>query len=332
MNFKTEIQITRSRWDITYDNSLILIGSCFSDHIGELLDGLKFNVLSNPFGVVYNPESMAAIIERALYLKKFNFDELVLNNGLYHLMDLHSDFSDVDKNKVIEHANETLENVNARIKSATYIMVTFGTAYVYRDKATGHTVGNCHKLPASNFTRTKLSVDEVVELWKSLIEKIQKVNPAVKIIYTISPVRHFSDGAHENQLSKSTLLLAFDILSKKYFPQNMEYFPSYELVMDELRDYRFYAEDMLHINNLAVRFIFDKFKSCYFPGTTNAIAIAVNKIISAYNHRIMNNNKSEIIRFAKNMLGEIEKLQRQEPSIFLKKEKEYFDKLIADSN
>lgn len=269
MNFITPIQIPPSTIRIGYEHRTMILGSCFAEAIGQRLSDLLFPVDLNPFGILYNPDSIAAAIRRLMDGNLFTADELTRYDDLYHSLLHHGSFS-------APTAEECLERINARLSAgaeflaaADRIIVTFGTSYVYRWKGTGAVVGNCHKMPDSYFRRERLSVDKVVHRWNLLLDSMVRRRPEVKWIFTVSPVRHLRDGAHENNLSKSVLLLIIEKLISLY-PTIANYFPAYELMMDELRDYRFYAEDMCHPSPAAIHYISDRFESTYMDAKTIA--------------------------------------------------------------
>ena len=269
MNFITPIQIPPSTIRIGYEHRTMILGSCFAEAIGQRLSDLLFPVDLNPFGILYNPDSIAAAIRRLMDGNLFTADELTRYDDLYHSLLHHGSFS-------APTADECLERINARLSAgaeflaaADRIIVTFGTSYVYRWKGTGAVVGNCHKMPDSYFRRERLSVDKVVHRWNLLLDSMVRRRPEVKWIFTVSPVRHLRDGAHENNLSKSVLHLIIEKLISLY-PTIANYFPAYELMMDELRDYRFYAEDMCHPSPVAIHYISDRFESTYMDAKTRA--------------------------------------------------------------
>ena len=269
MNFITPIQIPPSTIRIGYEHRTMIFGSCFAEAIGQRLSDLLFPVDLNPFGILYNPDSIAAAIRRLMDGNLFTADELTRYDDLYHSLLHHGSFS-------APTADECLERINARLSAgaeflaaADRIIVTFGTSYVYRWKGTGLVVGNCHKMPDDYFRRERLSVDEIADTWLPLMDCIHRQRPTLKWIFTVSPVRHLRDGAHENNLSKSVLHLIIEKLISLY-PTIANYFPAYELMMDELRDYRFYAEDMCHPSPVAIHYISDRFESTYMDAKTRA--------------------------------------------------------------
>lgn len=267
MTFTTPVHIPPSHVRISYAHRITLFGSCFAEAIGaRLVDGL-FCVDLNPFGTLYNPLSVATVIERLWSAQPFTESELIHHADAYHSPLHHSDFSAPTATECLRRINDRLAHSARHLAAADRLIITFGTAYVYRWRETGAVVGNCHKLPEHCFTRTRLTVDEIVRTWADLMDTLQRQRPTLQWLFTVSPVRHLRDGAHENALSKSTLLLAVDQLVRRC-PERADYFPAYEIMMDELRDYRFYADDMCHPSPLAVRHIGERFEAaCMDPQT-----------------------------------------------------------------
>ena len=234
MELYTRILLPKARFSFSYEDRVVMMGSCFAENIGRKLEENKFSVDINPFGTLYNPAS----------------GDLFQHEGIYHSFTHHSRFSAPSEEECLGHINSRLSESSDFLRKATRLVITLGTAFVYRLKSDGRIVSNCHKLPEKMFDRQRLSTQEIVEDWKPLLLALWEQNPALKILFTVSPIRHWKDGAHENQLSKATLLLATDALQKDY-PDRIAYFPAYEILMDELRDYRFYADDIIFGNVLS---------------------------------------------------------------------------------
>lgn len=324
---RTEIEIDCPYWKLGYQTPSLFIGSCFSDNIGGLLLRYKFPVLLNPFGVLYNPASIANAIYMALDHVEISPNELVYHNNLWHSFSFHGAYSSPEKNKVIQTGNTTINNTHSFLKKADFLFVTFGTSWVFKYKETGSIVANCHKVPVNQFDRFKLSVGYIVYQWKELLSKLHEFNPGLKVVFTVSPIRHLKDGAHGNQLSKSTLLLAIDELIKATPVGQVVYFPAYEIVNDELRDYRFYASDMIHISETAINFIFTKFISSFFTSETRDCYQQVKSIIMAKEHRILNSDTESLTKFSQSMLERIDKLGKAYPYINFQEEVEHFQTL-----
>jgi len=325
MSFFTEIQIPEFPEQMDYSKSMMLFGSCFSENIGQKLIDLKFNVDMNPFGILYNPESIANSLRILLEKRVFTEDDLFQDQGLWNSYYHHSRFSDVDREVALEKINTRISLSNEFLKKADFLVVTFGTAWVYELRKTGQIVSNCHKIPAADFKRFRLGVYEITIVYRELLEQIWKFNPGLKVIFTVSPIRHWKDGAVENQLSKATLLLAIDQLIKGFGNQSCAYFPSYELMMDELRDYRFYAEDMLHISSVAVDYIFDRFSKVMITKSSMDISKKVMKVRKAFDHRPVNPNTIEFREFLEQNLLQIKQLTIQFPNLDFTVERSYLE-------
>lgn len=330
MSFFTEIQIPEYSNQMDHSKSSMFFGSCFSENIGQKLIDLKFKVDLNPFGILYNPESIAnslrILLEKRIFTEKDLFQDQGLWNSFYH----HSRFSDTDQNIALGKINNRISSSHDFLKNANFLMITFGTAWVYELLKSGQIVSNCHKAPENQFKRFRLGVHEIIETYRSLMEELWVFNPNLKIVFTVSPIRHWKDGAVENQLSKATLLLAIDRLIKGFGDQACCYFPSYEIMMDELRDYRFYAEDMLHISPVAVDYIFERFSKVMITKTSIDIFKKVMKLRKAYEHRPVNPTTAEFKEFVKQNLHLINQLTSQFPSLDFSEERIHFESKLAD--
>jgi len=313
MSFRTKIPIKQFLFDIEYKSKLLFIGSCFSDNISQKLINSGFSVIGNPFGVLYNPLSIKNVFKILLEKKVFSEDDLVQNQGLYHSFSHHGSFSRDTKQETLVQINTSIEENLELLKTTEIVFITFGTAYVYRDLNSQQIVSNCHKIPAKEFDHFRLTVEEIVQEYKSLLPKLKAQNPNIRIVFTVSPVRHWKDGAHENQLSKAILHLAITELQKQF--DFVHYFPSYELVMDDLRDYRFYTDDMIHINSQAVDYIYKYFKASFFSEETVKLEKQVLKLKQALKHRPFNPNTKEHIAFVEKTRVKIERLKKDYPDI-----------------
>ena len=261
---------------VDFATGIVSLGSCFSDEIGARLCDGGFHIEQNPFGTLYNPASVASALRRMMYDREIGEDDLVEYEGLWHSWHHHGSFSRPTKEECLEACNSRLHQAHQALKEASLLMITFGSAWVYRLAENGEAVANCHKLPQENFVRSRLTVDDIVSLWRPLMEELHACYPVLHVLFTVSPIRHIGDGLHGNQLSKSTLLLAVDALVDRELPPAKRkkkgvkvegpdhpltvYFPSYEIVLDELRDYRFYDPDMVHPSDLAVDVVWDRFQ------------------------------------------------------------------------
>lgn len=327
MEFRKVIDIPKSELLIGYEDKLMLFGSCFAENIGSRLLANKFDVDVNPFGVLYNPLSIKQAIELLLDEREFSSNDLFFDKGLYHSFFHHSSFSTVSSGEMLRDINESCIKSSQQLRSANILLVTFGTSYVFREKETGSIVANCHKLPASHFDRFRLSVHEIVESWNELIVRLRQENPSVQILFTVSPIRHWKDGAHGNQLSKSILLLAIEELMQAH--EGIFYFPSYELLLDELRDYRFYSEDMIHPNNMAVEYIWERFEETFFGDITLALIKEWAKISKAISHRPFNENTEEHKDFLRQTLLKLKNLRKKYPYFDSNLEEQSLEKRIT---
>lgn len=243
---------------IGYAHRLMLLGSCFATHIGARLQDARFRCDVNPYGVLYNPLSISAALREMLAGKVYAAADLYPHQGLWHSPMHHSDFSAATPAEALQRINSRLRPASAALPALDFLLLTWGTAWVYEDRTTGRVAGNCHKLPETRFLRRRLAVDEIVEDAASLLAGLWQQNASLQVVLTVSPIRHVRDGLHDNQLSKATLLLAAERVCAA-FPDRVFYFPAYELLQDELRDYRFYAEDMVHPSAQAVNYIWERF-------------------------------------------------------------------------
>ncbi|MBA4409604.1 MAG: GSCFA domain-containing protein [Bacteroidota bacterium] len=329
MSFFTEIQIPEFPWKMDYSKSLMLMGSCFTENIGQKLLDLKFNVDINPFGILYNPESIANSLKILLEKRTFSENDLFNDHGLWNSYYHHSRFSDIDRDETLRKINDRIAISHEFLKSAGFLIITFGTAWVYELRKTGQIVSNCHKIQASEFKRFRLGVNEITEVYRELLEQIWKFNSKLKVIFTVSPIRHWKDGATENQLSKATLLLAIDQLIRGFGDQVCGYFPSYEIVMDELRDYRFYAEDMLHLSPVATDYIFERFRKVMISAESKEISKKILKLKKSVDHRPVNPKTLEYKEFIQANLLDINRLNDRFPFLDFSAERDHFELELA---
>ena len=313
-NFRTTIQAEQSSNKIGYETPTLFMGSCFTENIGNKMLELKFPTIVNPFGVLYNPASVRSSLEILLDKRNFNEKDLHFFNDQWFSFYHDTEFSNENKDECLKKINTSVNEAREHLRSAEYLIITFGTAWIYEYKKTENVVSNCHKIPAKEFERRKLGVEDIFVQWAKLLNRIEDYNPNLKIIFTVSPVRHWKDGAVQNQLSKSTLILAINQLMKIF--DNVEYFPAYEIMMDDLRDYRFYADDMLHPSNVAIEYIWDYFKQTFFDKKTINIIDEVNQVIQAENHRPINPDSINHKKFIENLNRKRELLKQKYP--FLK--------------
>lgn len=320
--FRTVVPVQPFSHKISYKSGSLLLGSCFTENIGNRLQWYKFPVVVNPFGIVYNPLSAKTCFDRLISGNPYQINDLSERDGLYFSFDHHSKFSDTDPERCLQKINSAFYKGHSAFAKASHLFITFGTSYYYSLKINDRIVSNCHKVPDREFFRKRLTVDEIVNDYIKLIDAFLQINPSVKIIFTISPIRHWKDGAHENQLSKSVLFLAVDELCNKF--DCAVYFPAYELMMDELRDYRFYEEDMLHPNRSAIEFIWKRFSDSFTDKDTQRVMSEIEKIQLAKQHRPFNMNTDAFGKFVQQQIVKINRLSNAFPELDLDEELNYF--------
>ncbi len=325
--FRTVVTIPKATGKISYNSSILFFGSCFSENIGDRFVERRFNATINPFGILYNPASVKQSLNILMDNRMFDDSMLFENKGLWHSFYHHSRFSSDDKQEVSGKINEQIASGHKRLTKAGYLFITFGTSWVYEHIKDRSVVANCHKLPSANFNRYRLTVEEIVNSYDELIVRLKEFNPGLKIVFTVSPVRHWKDGAHGNQLSKSVLFLAIDSLVKRF--ENVEYFPAYELVIDDLRDYRFYDEDMLHPNKQAVDYIWKKLSETYFDDSASDYVKAIEKVLRARSHRPFNPSMEEYRKFAQTEMDKLKEIMMRYPDVELKDDLDFFKNIVS---
>lgn len=324
MDFSTKINIPNVKRKYGYTDRFMLIGSCFAENIGKQLACSKFSIDINPFGIQYNPSSIGRALRLLLDGRPFAATDLFCEKGIYYSFMHHGSFSADTENGCLELINSRFEKAAEGIRTASVLVVTLGTAWVYKLKSTGEIVSNCHKLPEKMFVRERLSVDEIVEDWSLLLNDLFSVNPGMNVLFTVSPIRHWKDGAHENQLSKATLLLAVDELKRKFVGRT-DYFPSYEIMMDELRDYRFYADDMIHPSPLAVNYIWEKFCENYITPQSKEVMKEIEEIRKAVAHRPFRQESEAYRQFMFQTLLKIDGIREKFPYFDFTEEKMFVE-------
>lgn len=267
MEFFTRVTIDPQPGLVDHERPVILLGSCFSDSVGQRLVARGFNALVNPCGTLYNPASIASTLMDVLYRRPYTADDLFERDGLWHSYSHHSRFSRPTADEALDSINAATMSTADALAEASVLIVTFGTSWIFRLAGEHRVVANCHRMPPSTFSREFLGATAIHGLWKKIVRELLARNPQLRIVFTVSPIRHMADTAHGNQLSKANLLLAVDRLCQD-FPDNAIYFPSYEIVLDELRDYRFYAADMVHPSDVAVDYIYTRFAETFMTEAT----------------------------------------------------------------
>ncbi|MGR7812269.1 GSCFA domain-containing protein [Lacinutrix undariae] len=300
---------------IDYHSKIALFGSCFVENIGEKLNYYKFQNLQNPFGILFHPLAIEELLTNTANQKVYSDDDVFFKNEQWHCYQAHSKLSATSKTELIDSLNTQVQLLNLYLKTATHVVITLGTAWVYKHKVSHAIVANCHKVLQKEFDKELLSVDRISQSLQNSIAVITQFNPNAKVIFTVSPVRHIKDGFIENSQSKSHLITAIHKVLKVKKSQNSHYFPSYEIMLDELRDYRFYKADMLHPNEVAVSYIWEKFTSVWLAKETLKTLETVENIQKGLLHRPFNSNSEAHQKFLKNLKEKQKKLQLQFPSI-----------------
>lgn len=306
MKFVTSVDITPSVKKISYSDKILLLGSCFADNIGAKFGEHYFQTTVNPYGTLYNPASIAkalsGVVNREMGIG------IVQHNGLWHSFSHHGSFSRTDKEDLVRACEQSRVQLCVALQQATTVMVTFGTAWVYEYE--GEVVANCHKLPANQFVRRRLTVNEIVAMWQPIIDAM----PDKHWIFTVSPIRHIKDGLHENQLSKAVLLQSIEQLSELSIAK-CSYFPSYEIMLDELRDYRFYAEDMVHPSTVAVDYIWQRLVDAYMTADTQNEMRILHQLWRDRHHRFLHPESDEAQSFQEKICKRLQDIQQRYPWI-----------------
>ena len=294
MKFHTDIQISKASQPIEHSEKILMLGSCFAENMEEKFANSGFRVCCNPFGTLYNPLSIAACLQSLIDEKHFSAEDLHFSGGQYHSMLHHGRFSSADADECLGMVNESIRQGRMALQEADRLIITWGTAWVYEME--GKIVGNCHKLPASCFLRRRLTIEEIIRTCSTLFQ--HPLLREKKVLITVSPIRHIKDGLHENQLSKATLLLAADQLVQQ---ANWTYFPAYELMLDELRDYRFYAADMVHPSPVAIDYVWERFAETQFSENAQIAAKECEPYFLSLAHRPLHPESAVYQQFRKQM-------------------------------
>lgn len=304
IKFRTEISPPKSSFQLNHSDSVVLSGSCFSDHIGLKLGENKFEISSNPLGISYNPISLHKLF--------FKLDELnweMAPSAAYSSPYLHSDYNGLNLTECQLNYESAFSKQEQHLKNSNTIFITYGTAYVHELKSNNTIVNNCHKRDASLFQKRLLAIDEIVDSWNQTYSQLKsKFQKDFQFIFTLSPVRHMKDGFHENQLSKSTLKLAIEEICQQY--ENCSYFPAYELLLDDLRDYRYYDKDLLHPNEMAIDYIWNKFSQSYFSPETLEVNNQIQKIRRSLQHRPFIEQSLQHVKFLNSLIQKMEFIQK----------------------
>ncbi|WP_047416481.1 GSCFA domain-containing protein [Cellulophaga sp. Hel_I_12] len=329
MKLQTQIPLAKAHHQIDYNSQLLLLGSCFVEHIGDKLHYFKFQSVQNPFGILFHPVAIENLISRAVKQQKYTEEDIFFLNERWHCFEAHSDLSSSSKEQLLLHLNQGLEKTLGQLKKATHIVITLGTAWVYETKLSNTIVANCHKVPQKEFSKKLLSVEDIEKSLTNTIAIIKTINDNIQFIFTISPVRHLKDGFTENQLSKAHLMTALHkilnspLLLNAVAERSLSevpplggrglLFPSYEIMMDELRDYRFYAEDMVHPNSLAIQYIWEKFTYVWISEAAQATMVEIDSIQKGWQHKSFHPDSEAHQQFLKKLETKMQSLQKKLP-------------------
>ncbi len=324
--FRTVVKLDGYSPLIGVNSRVMLMGSCFAENIGEAFHRNRLPALVNPTGIVYNPFSIARSLELLINNEEILLEDLASHEERWHSFDFHGRFSDVDPDEALRKMNLSLRQGRAFLKEASYLILTLGTAYVYERRDNGKVVANCHKFPDAFFARHLLDYRQIVDQWQVLIDQVRDFNPNLNIVFTVSPVRHWKDGAHGNQVSKSVLFLAIEELGKRF--DRVSYFPSYEIILDELRDYRFYDESMLHPSPQAVRYVWSRFGKALLSPEAREYIRQTTKIASAREHRLLGQPTQAYRQFLNKMLALIDEVGTKYSVAHLQNDRLYFKALL----
>ncbi len=306
---QTTVPVAAGDVGITHADAILLLGSCFADNMGSRFETAAFDVLHNPFGVLYNPLSMAVCLRHCLEHRAIGESDLVFQQGQWHSWLHHGSFSGSTPAACLAQCNEAVSRAHTFLSRCSTLIVTFGSAFVYRHRGTGSVVGNCHKVPQQQFVKSLVTVDEIVSEWQQVIFGLP--SHIKQIVFTVSPIRHWADGAHGNQLSKATLLMAVERLVGHRAGHTIAYFPAYEIMMDELRDYRYYADDLLHPSALAERIIWQRFSQAYMSEATRQLADKAEQLHRMERHRPFFPDSEEYRKHKAHMEQSRHELQQQ---------------------
>ena len=319
MNLQTKILLEKqSKNLIDYNSNVLLLGSCFSENIGKKLEYFKFQNLQNPFGILFHPKAIETLISNAVNQKEYSEDDIFFHNEQWHCFNAHSKLSNTSKEDLLNALNTNIKLTHQQIKKSTHIIITLGTAWAYRFIETNNLVANCHKVPQKQFKKELLTVEDISLSLKNISDLIQNINSEASVIFTVSPVRHLKDGFVENTQSKAHLITAIhEFFNQKSSIVNRQssYFPSYEIMMDELRDYRFYNQDMIHPNQTAINYIWESFKTVWVSEKTSKVMNEVDAIQKGLLHKPFHAKSQAHQKFLQNLKAKISQLQNLFPHI-----------------
>lgn len=312
MEFRTTVKTGENRSWLHHSDSVVLLGSCFSDNMGGKMHGALINALVNPMGTLYNPMSIASGVQRLIECRPMAGQELFMQSGVWNSYDFHSRYSLPDKLVTLDRMNQRIELGHKTLRQAQLLTITLGTAIVYRLRSTGQVVANCHKVPQHEFERRMASVPEMAQVLDGMLTALHQFNPNLRIIFTVSPIRHIADGLDVNSLSKASLRVAIQnaIVSHQEY---CDYFPAYEIMLDDLRDYRFYTSDMVHPSDVAVEYIWQAFQATYLDDRSALAVARCERVHKRLQHRPMSANRETVERFNNDTTSVVRNLIKEYP-------------------
>ena len=314
MEFRTMIHPREDDNFMRHSDKMMLVGSCFSDNIGSRLKDAMIDVMVNPFGTIFNPLSIASSLHKLIDGEVIAGMDLFMSNGVWNCFDFHSRFSMANKDAALERMNRSIAEGHNHLLECHTLIITLGTAVVYRRRDTGEVVSNCHKVPQHEFTRRLASVDECTEALKAVLDRLHEFNPELRVLFTVSPIRHIADGLEVNSLSKAVLRVAINNVVRTH-KDWVGYFPAYEIVVDDLRDYRFYNADMVHPSDVAIEYIWQTFQATYFDDHSTQAIARCERVSKRLKHRPMSNNPDVVARFNADTQAVIANLKKEYPYI-----------------
>jgi hypothetical protein len=321
MEFRRAFQVPSIKEQLNIRHGVMLVGSCFTDHLGNKLEQHRFSTLQNPHGILFNPVSLAKCVTSYIEKRQYNKNDLFFQQEWWTSWDHHSQFSHADPDQLLEMINKSQDQAHLFLQKAKWLVLTLGSAWVYQ-LAEGSIVANCHKVPTDKFQKRLLPVEEVLAVLDNMIHRLFMFNPGLRIMFTISPVRHLRDGFVENNRSKAILIQAVHHLVEKF--EGLFYFPSYELIIDDLRDYRFYAEDMVHPNYLATSYVWEKFMESCIDEESRKFIKEIAPINAALLHKPFQPDSNAHKLFRQKQVEKLQQLQASYPFLNFDQEISFF--------
>ena len=313
MKFSTVVPIDEALIKIDYDSKIVSLGSCFAVNMSQKFKRFQFKAEANPFGILFHPLAIQRLLEYTITNYEFSSKDVFLYNEIWSCFDAHSDMNELEEDEIIENLNSTIVEFSKSLKEASHVFLTFGTAWVYERKEDRKVVANCHKVAQDVFEKRLLSYDEILQSYHEITRLIHELNPNAQIVFTVSPVRHIKDGFVGNQRSKAHLIGALHQFLEENKDVRCFYFPAYELVMDELRDYRFYDQDMLHPNQLAIDYIWERLLESFVSLETMMIMKKVEEVTKAMEHKPFNPTSQQHLKFMDSLIDKIDYLLDRYP-------------------